>query len=162
MRHIVCLQLHCIILRLIGRNNHTNGMTMSRAWNPDYVFESQRGASASVSVSGWWRVWTWSIQMVQWNLYKTATRFYGLSRQVVFHDRENKHDFVWTVPDKLQNLCVLVRLPRFHYTCSTVPLKTPKYTTPGSIVRILFYVQQVPILTIQGLAMKPNTRDITT
>ena len=121
MRHIVYLQLHCIILRLIGRNNHTDGMTMSRVWNPDYVFESQKGASASVSVSGWWRVWTWSKQMVQWNLYKTATRFYGLSWQVVFHDRENKHDFVWTVPDKLQNLCVFSKTPpvslyMFHCT----------------------------------------------
>ena len=40
---------------------------------------------------------------VQWNLYKATTKFYGLSRQVVFHDRENKHDFVKAVPDKLQN-----------------------------------------------------------
>ena len=31
--------------------------------------------------------------------------------QVVFHDRENKHDSEMPVPGKLQNVCVLVRLP---------------------------------------------------
>ena len=56
---------------------------------------------------------------VQWNLFKAITRFYGLSRQVVFQHRENKHDSIKTVPDKLQNLCVfnktsLVSLYRFH------------------------------------------------
>ena len=57
---------------------------------------------------------------VQWNLYKATTIFCGLSRQVVFHDCENKHDFVKTMPGKLQNLCVLVRFPRPYYTGSTV------------------------------------------
>ena len=59
---------------------------------------------------------------IHWNLYEATTTFCGLSRQVVFHDRENKHDFVKTVPGKLWNLCVfsrtfLVSLYRFH--CST-------------------------------------------
>ena len=56
----------------------------------------------------WLRQWLGGInptnQMLcklQWNLYKATTRFHGLSRQVVFHDRENKHDFVKTVPGKL-------------------------------------------------------------
>ena len=33
----------------------------------------------------------------QWHLNKGVTRFCGLSSQVVFHDRENKHDFLKTV-----------------------------------------------------------------
>ena len=37
---------------------------------------------------------------IQWNLYKATTKFCGLSREVVSHDRENKHDFVKAVPDK--------------------------------------------------------------
>ena len=49
---------------------------------------------------------------IQWTLYKTTTRFCGLSRQVVYHDRENKDDFVKnvTVPGKLHQLysCVCV------------------------------------------------------
>ena len=61
--------------------------------------------------------------LVQLNLYKATTKFCGLSRQVVFHDRENKHDFVKTVPGKWCNLCVfskisLVSLYRFH--CNTI------------------------------------------
>ena len=32
--------------------------------------------------------------LLQWNLYKTTTKIYGFSRQVVFHDRGNEHDFV--------------------------------------------------------------------
>ena len=35
-----------------------------------------------------------------WNLYKAASKLCGLSRRVVFHNRENKHDFVKTVPGK--------------------------------------------------------------
>ena len=42
--------------------------------------------------------------VLQWNLYKAITRCCGLSRQVVFHDREIEHNFVKTVPGKLQNL----------------------------------------------------------
>ena len=41
----------------------------------------------------------WDLQ--QLNLYKTTTKFCGLSRQVVFNDMENKHDFVKTVPGYL-------------------------------------------------------------
>ena len=56
---------------------------------------------------------------ILWNLYKATTKFCGLSRQVVSHDTENKHDFVKTVPDKCWNLCVFdktspVLLYRFH------------------------------------------------
>ena len=56
---------------------------------------------------------------VQWNLYKATTKFCGLSRRVVSYHRENKHDFVKTVPGKLWNLCVFsktfpVSLYRFH------------------------------------------------
>ena len=56
---------------------------------------------------------------LQWNLYKATTEFRGLSRQVVSHGRENKHDFVKTVSGKLWNLCVFsktypVSLYRFH------------------------------------------------
>ena len=57
--------------------------------------------------------------MIQWNPYKATPKFYGLSRQVVFHDTENKHNFMKTVLDKLQNICVfiktsLVSLYRFY------------------------------------------------
>ena len=31
--------------------------------------------------------------VLQWNLYKAITRCCGLSREVVFHDMEIKHDF---------------------------------------------------------------------
>ena len=44
--------------------------------------------------------------LIQWNLYKATTKFCGLLRQVSFHDRENKHDFVKIVPGKWWNLCV--------------------------------------------------------
>ena len=46
----------------------------------------------------------------QRKLYKATTKFCGLSRQVVFHATDNKHDFVKTVPGKWQNSCVLVGL----------------------------------------------------
>ena len=39
---------------------------------------------------------------------------------MVFHDRENKHDFVKTVPGKWWNLCVFSKPSRSHYTGSTV------------------------------------------
>ena len=56
---------------------------------------------------------------IQWNLYKATTKFCGLSRQVLFHDSENKYDFVKSVPGKRWNLCVFsktfeVSLYRFH------------------------------------------------
>ena len=47
---------------------------------------------------------------VEWNLDKATTELCGLSMQVVFHDRENKHDIVKTVPGKLQTFLFLVRL----------------------------------------------------
>ena len=54
--------------------------------------------------------------LLQWNLYKATTKFCGLTRHVVYHDRENKHDFVKTVPGKWWNLRVIVRLSLSHYT----------------------------------------------
>ena len=56
---------------------------------------------------------------LQWSLYKVTSKFCCLSRQVVSHDRDNKHDFVKTVPGKCWNLCVVgktspVLLYRFH------------------------------------------------
>ena len=38
--------------------------------------------------------------LIQWNLYEVTTTWYGLSGQVVFHNREMKHDFVKTVTGK--------------------------------------------------------------
>ena len=54
---------------------------------------------------------------IQWNLYKATTKFCGLSRQVVSHDRENKNDFVKT---HAEIYVFLVRLPWACYTGSTV------------------------------------------
>ena len=48
--------------------------------------------------------------------YETTTKFDGLTRLMVFLDKENKNYFVKNVPGKWWNLCVLVRLPRFHYS----------------------------------------------
>ena len=58
---------------------------------------------------------------IQWNVYKVTCKFCGLSRQVVFHGRENKYDFVKTLLGKWWNLCVFskifpVSLYRFHRT----------------------------------------------
>ena len=39
--------------------------------------------------------------ILQWNLYKASAEFCGYSRQVVFQDRENKHDFVKTMLDEI-------------------------------------------------------------
>ena len=50
---------------------------------------------------------------------KWPLNFCGLSKQVVSHDRENKHDFVKTVPDKCWNLCVFNNTGS-SYTGSTV------------------------------------------
>ena len=47
--------------------------------------------------------------VIQLNLCKVTTEYWCLSRQVVFHNRENKHDFVKTVPGKSSNLCVFYR-----------------------------------------------------
>ena len=56
---------------------------------------------------------------IQWSLYKATTRFCGLSRQVVFHNKENKHDFYrycarWIT----KSMCKTspVSLYRFHCT----------------------------------------------
>ena len=64
-------------------------------------------------------LWYFGIPVIQWNLYKLTTKFCGLSRQVVFPDKENKQDFVKNVPGKWWNLCVFsktspVSLYRFH------------------------------------------------
>ena len=63
--------------------------------------------------------WRKQYHVIQWNLYKATNKFCGLSRQVVFRHRENKHDFVETMPSKWWNLCVFSRtfpvsLYRFH------------------------------------------------
>ena len=60
---------------------------------------------------------------MQLNLYKVTTKICGLSRQVVFHDRDDKHDFVKTAPEK--DPCVIsetssVSLYRFHCTVKPV------------------------------------------
>ena len=60
---------------------------------------------------------------IDWNLYKTTTKLCGLSRQVVFHDRDNKHYFVENIP--LRNFwCALskkstVSLERFNWNIWT-------------------------------------------
>ena len=58
-----------------------------------------------------------AFQQIQWNLYKATIKFCGLSKQVVFHDREDKLDFVKTMTGKWWNLCVFIKtssLYRFH------------------------------------------------
>ena len=37
---------------------------------------------------------------LQWNLYKVTSELCGPSWQVVFHNRDSKHDFVKTEPDR--------------------------------------------------------------
>ena len=59
--------------------------------------------------------------IMQWNLYKATTKFCGLSRQVVFHDREKKTWLCKDVPGIWWNVCVFsktspVSLCRFHST----------------------------------------------
>ena len=56
----------------------------------------------------------------QWNVYKATAKFCFLPRQVVTHEKENKHDFVKTVRNKWLHLWILVRLPQFYHTGSTV------------------------------------------
>ena len=50
---------------------------------------------------------------------KATIQFCGLWIQVVFHDRENKHDFVKTVPGKWWNLCVFSKTSLQHVFIST-------------------------------------------
>ena len=69
---------------------------------------------------GYWWPCESSAVILQWNLHK-ATIFCRLSSQVVFHDRDDKHGFVKTVPGKLQNVYAFdktfrVSLYRFHCT----------------------------------------------
>ena len=99
---------------------------ISRSWAPRLQNLRNRWAkkwgptcNRDISNSAIYTTAIYRAYTVQWNLFKTITRFYGLSIQVVFQHRENKHDSVKTVPDKLQNLCVfsktsLVSLYRFH------------------------------------------------
>ena len=61
------------------------------------------------------------VYTVKKNLYKATTKFCGLSRQVVFHDREIEHDFLKTMQHNWWNLCdfsktSLVSLYTFHCT----------------------------------------------
>ena len=44
-------------------------------------------------------VYIFSWLIIQWNLYEATNQFCGLSEQVVFHHRQNKNDFVKSVPD---------------------------------------------------------------
>ena len=61
---------------------------------------------------------------LQWNRYKATNDVCSLSRQVVFHDRELKRNFVKTGPGKWSNSYVLLRLPRYYYAGSTVFFST--------------------------------------
>ena len=73
----------------------------------------------------------WALQnIIQWKLHKTTTKFCDLSKQVVFHGREKKHDFVKTVPGKWWNLCVFsktfpVSLYKFHCSKSSQYSRVP-------------------------------------
>ena len=51
---------------------------------------------------------------VPWNLYKATTKFFSLSKLAVFHGREDKHDFVKTVPGKLKNACCFIKTSPIH------------------------------------------------
>ena len=82
-------------------------------WGESYWwFYSQRSGNAE----------HWYVSLLnklRWNLYKATTKLCGLSRQVVSHDRENKHAFLKTVLDKCWHLCVFnktspVSLYRLH------------------------------------------------
>ena len=82
---------------------------------------------AVVAYAKLWRTWSVdyfscksTVFTIQWNPYKATTKFRGLPRQVVFHDRENKHDFVKTMSDKWLNLCVFSKTSPSHYTGSIV------------------------------------------
>ena len=45
-----------------------------------------------------------SSKQVYWMLYKTTIESYGLSRQVVFHNKGNKHDFDKSQPGNWWNM----------------------------------------------------------
>ena len=97
--------------------------------------------------------------MVQWDLYKATTKFCGLSRQVVSHDRENKHDFVKTAPDKCWNLCDFsktspVLLYRFHcikHSRGGLSIKMPSYQYRDShykdktVSRLSIFIMEISI-----------------
>ena len=53
---------------------------------------------------------------IQKTPYKATSKLRGLSSQVIFHHRENKHGFVRTIQGKWQNLYVLVRSRRSYCT----------------------------------------------
>ena len=87
------------------------------------------------------------LTILQWNLYKATTELCGLSRQVVFHSRENKHDFVKTVPGKWQNLCVFsktspVSLHRFHWSNITALHKNKHHDTSMKPLLIFQHIVQ--------------------
>ena len=56
----------------------------------------------------WWDTGSYRQQLwsIQWNLYKVTTELSGISRQVVFHNREDKHDFGKTLVAKWWDWCV--------------------------------------------------------
>ena len=47
------------------------------------------------------------------NLYKETIKLYDLSRQMVFHDKDNKHDLVKTMPGELLDLIVFEKTDSF-------------------------------------------------
>ena len=53
--------------------------------------------------------------LLQWDLYIATAKFHGLSSQVVFHDRENKHDSVKFLPVKWQICMCFIKIPRSHH-----------------------------------------------
>ena len=60
---------------------------------------------------------TWSVKIIQWCLLKAFTKCCGLSRQMVFHDRQNKHDFVKKLLSKWWNMCgfpgLIIQVPLY-------------------------------------------------
>ena len=67
--------------------------------------------------TGWGAV-AYGLQELQWNLYKATTELCGLSKEVAFQGRENKHDCVKTVRQMTKFIIFsktsLVSLYRFH------------------------------------------------
>ena len=51
-----------------------------------------------------------SCHVLQQNLCKATTECIGLSRQVVFHHRGDRHDFVKTSPGKIWTLCAFIQI----------------------------------------------------
>ena len=65
------------------------------SWNHDVCFNvfSIHAIVNCVNLSGHIDMHSfWSL--LQWNLYNATTKFHGLSRWVVFHDKEYKHDLI--------------------------------------------------------------------